>query len=262
MTLVQGLAPTVARSEDPSQLSCPEAFEVGERAVYELWFGPLKAGEMTLEIVEPAGDGVRRFRGRVVSSRLVNVFYRVDDRAESWVQRGSFLPLRLELEVDESGERGRRRVRYDHDAGVAQYHRHRTYHRKRGPSTIEREDPLPVGARDAVSLFFYLRCLDLEPGDTLEVPVHENGKNRQVRVRVGEAEMVATGLGRRRALPLEVGLLLEGSKLAAKRDLRLWLDADDRRLPLRFSADLAFGNLSGVLREVSSGDPPLVAAAR
>ena len=268
------------RAEPPPPRSGPAPFAEGEVALYELRYGPLKAGTLTLEVAPidelpgalesaPATGGTDagtsagqkkdaeafwRFVGRARSSSWISRFYRVDDSIEGWVERDSFRPRTLEIRVDESGERGTRHVLYDHDEGLARYERQRIYHRKRGPSMLTRDDPLDREAFDAFSLFFYLRTLALAPGDRLELPVHENGKNRRVQIDVVGLEEVATALGDRQALHLEIRWSLEG-KLASRRAYHLWLANDDSRLPLRFAAELGFGSLRGVLQEVRTAEP-------
>lgn len=242
-----GLAAPVQVVLDNAHLACP--FEPGEVALYEIRYGLLKGGEITLEVQDgpgERGDKPWHLVGRAVSSKLVSVFYRVDDTIEGWVTPRTFLPQRLEMRVEESGERGTRQVIYDRQAGVAHYTRHRVFHKKHGPSSLDRQDDLHAEAQDALSFLYFLRCLELSPGAEVSIPLHENGKNRLARVTVGPPERTASSLGWLLATPLEVEVTVEG-KLANKRALRVWLGQDPRRLPVRFEADLKFGKLKGLL---------------
>jgi hypothetical protein len=251
LVLVLGMAPGLAAAAPGSisnaHLACP--FEPGEKARYEIRYGLLKGGEITLEVRNGPGEqGVDPWHlvGRAVSSKLVSVFYRVDDRIEGWVAPRTFLPQRLEMRVEESGEQGTREVVYNHQAGVAHYLRRREFYKKRGPSVLDRDDALHPQAQDALSLLYFLRCLELKPGTEVQISLHENGKNRLARVSVGQPEQTATLLGWLPATLLEVQVMVEG-KLANKKALRVWLGSGPQRLPVRFEADLKFGKLKGLL---------------
>ena len=224
-------------------------FVDGEKIRYEIRYGFLRGGDITLEIVEGPTASKRQpwsIEGRAISSKLVSVFYRVDDTIRGWIEPREFVPSRLEMQVEESGERGTRTVIYDHEEKVAHYRRNRTFHRKRGPSLLERQDDLVPQSQDALSILYFLRCLAFEPGVEQRIPLHENGKNRVARVTVGSPEEVETTLGKRLGVPLEVHVTVEG-KLANQRAIRVWLEPGPRRLPVRVEADLKFGKLQALL---------------
>lgn len=237
----------------------PAPFQRGEAAHYTIRYGPLKAGIISLEVdaVADRAEPAWLFTGRAISSKLVGVFYEVDDSIESVVDLHHFVPLRLDIEVDESSEKGTRTVRYDHEMGIANYARKLTYHRRHGPSEEIREDPLEPGALDVFSGLYRLRMVKLEPGRVYELPVHDSGKNWLSHIEVGQPEIVSTGLGKIKGIPLDVEVSLKG-KLAADRALRIWLSDDARRVMLRFHADLKFGSLKGVLQAYrANADAPL-----
>jgi hypothetical protein len=265
--MVHGDSGEAAPGAPPEEVMPCDAipFSPGERLVFAMRYGPFNGGELTLEVRsgpdsgKPRGADLRgdlqgtwHLHGRAVSASWISVFYAVDDTIEAWVEGEGFLPRRLEIRVDETGERGTREVEYDHDLGEARYRRNRVYHRKKGPSVLERRDDMTPGSQDGLSLLYYLRCRQLAPGMRLEVPLHENGKNRLARISVEAVERVKTPLGSMAALPLEIDVVVEG-KLANERALRLWLSADPRRLPVRLEAELAFGSLKGVLQSMEPG---------
>lgn len=267
LTWISVLAMTVAAGGPPSErrepvLTAPRPpvlaapFGPGEEAVYDIRYGLLNAGAISLTVSrDPAGGGLWRFAGQARSSGVVRVFYQVDDHIDCWVDPHSFLPRRLEITVDESGERGTRSVRYDHAAGVAHYRLHRSFHKKRGPKEEERRDPLPADAFDVVSALYRLRMLDTHDGDVFHLPVHDNGKSWLARIEVGATRRVAVAEGTRLAVPFAVQAELE-DKLHSDRDYVVWLSDDRWRVPVRFEAHLRFGTLKGLLR---SYRPPATA---
>lgn len=245
---------------DTDENPCLEApFAVGEEARFAVFFGALKVGEVkgtlglkaapppeiALTASAPSGD-LWHFSGRAQSSKLISMFYRVDDRLQTWMNRETLLPHRQEMIVQETNERGTRRVLYDHPAGVAHFLRDRTFYRGKDPSVRIREDALLPNAFDTVSLFFHLRCFEAEVGELLVVPVHENGKNREVKIKVVRKGVIKTPLGKRDAIEVRVRIFFEG-KLSTKQAFRVWVSNDEHKVPLRFVADFAFANLKGIL---------------
>ncbi len=255
------VAGVLAEPRKISELCQAPPFEEGEMARFVARIGFLKVGEGTgilRKVTAPtpelqlAGElpeqEMWQVGGRIISTKPVSFFYKVDDSIAVWMQQESLLPHRQELRVDETNERGVRRIIYDHDGGIAHFWRDRTFYRrnkKREKVTI-REDKLVPGSFEPLSLFFYLRCVEASEGDEFEIPLLENGKNRTVKIYVEKIEKIDTPLGEKEALRARIEVYFEG-KLANERPFKAWVSNDERRIPLRFVADLKFANLKGVL---------------
>lgn len=237
-------------------------FEEGEMARFVARVGTLKVGEGTAILrkaeapsdeMPPAGDLPDRemwqLEGRAISTPPVSFFYKVDDSIKVWMQQqDSLLPHRQEIRIDETNERADIRVIYDHAAGIAHFWRDRTFYRRnphREKVTVREHELIPESF-EPISLLFYLRCIDATEGSELELPVHESGKNRTVRVVVEEIETIKTPLGEKEAIRARIEVSFEG-RLENKRPFKAWVTNDERRIPLRFVADLKFANLKGVL---------------
>ena len=224
--------------------------------------GAVPAGRLWFDVAETVehGRAAWRFSGRAESAGWIDKVYRVNDSILGVVDQESFLPLRLEIEVDESGERGRRAVRYFPEHGLARYERERTFRKGGEPDAILRFHSLVPGSLDVLALFFKLRGAALDPDSTFELPVHEKGKNGRARVRVGRvATLESEALGAVRAVPLRVEAAF-GDKLASEQAFELWVTEDPRRVVVRFRAVLRFADLRGELVEYRRGAEPGQAA--
>ncbi|MEM8960770.1 MAG: DUF3108 domain-containing protein [Acidobacteriota bacterium] len=227
-------------------------FSPGELAVFAVRWGPVKGGDISLEVrplTELDGEPVWHFAGRAVSSGLVDALYPVDDSIEGLVDTAEFLPRLFEIRVDEKKERGRRTVIYDHDSGEARFELDRTFHKDDGPKQEQRVDELGPFAQDALSALYRLRMLPVrQVGKTYAVPIHEDGKNWQAEVTVGEVETLRdTPFGEIRAYPLELKVRFDG-KLKTDRGMTAWIADAPHRALVRFRAGLKFGSLTGELR--------------
>lgn len=186
-------------------------------------------------------------RGRIAAP--VSWFYKLDDILQVWMFPTSLLPHRRELHIDESSEKALRRVLFDHRTGAAHFHRNRTFFRSNSKreGVTERESLLAPNSFDVISLFFYLRCVDVGPGDEIKGFVYENDKNRWVHIRVVGIEPLDTIFGRIEAVQAEIVVYPEG-KLVKGRPFKGWISNDEKRVPLKFVVDLRYANLKGRLK--------------
>ena len=206
------------------------------RPEYELSAGP------------PQGK-VWHVKGRGLIAPPASWFYKLDDILETWMFPDTFLPHRRELWIDESSERALRRVIFDHGAGSAHFYRDRTYYRS-NPDRVkvtERESFLYPQSFDVISLFQYLRCVSVTPGDRIKVFVFENGKNRFVGIRVVGTEPLDTIFGTIDTVHAEITVYPEG-KLVKGRPFKGWISNDERRVPIKFVVDLRYAHLKGELK--------------
>ena len=188
-----------------------------------------------------------RGHGRITAP--VSWFYKLDDILQTWIFPGSLLPHRRELHIDESSEKALRRVLFDHGAATAHFHRNRTFYRRNAKreGIKEKESPLAPESFDVISLFFYLRCVDVKPGDDVKVFVYEDGDNHWVRIRVVGIEPLNTIFGTIDAVHAEIVVYPEG-KLVKGRPFKGWISNDEKRVPLKFVVDLRYANLKGELK--------------
>jgi len=107
---------------------------------------------------------------------------------------------------------------------------------------------IPSDMVDYLSIFYRLRANPLEVGQELEIPLGENGKHKQLNVRVIRSEEVETPIGRYPALLMSTqgGLFLGGG------DFQVWLSQDQYRVPVKFQAEVRFGKVFGHLIELKT----------
>lgn len=109
--------------------------------------------------------------------------------------------------------------------------------------------PLPEQAQDIVSFLYQLSQLAL---DRSTIPVYiSNGKKlERYELAVGEEEMIQTGIGRLRALPLRK------SRLQGEEGLDVWLGLEYRLLPVKIRMLDRMGEIAGemVVSEIRVAD--------
>jgi hypothetical protein len=240
------LPPLPAPSPPAAELPVPAVplpFANGESLVYELsWLG-IVGGTAELRVDPPADhEGVLAYRitSRARSNEFFSKIYTVDDLVESVVAAQPFRALRYEKHLREGGKQREELVRFDPVRNVAE---------EKGRTVAT-----PPFVLDALSALYFVRTMDLAVGNSLQVPVHANGRNYALTVDVLSRERVRTPFGERMAWKVEPHQQYEGV-FAKKGRLWVWISDDPTRLPLLMKSSLSIGSIAARLVEyrVSSG---------
>ena len=212
-------------------------FAAGEQLVYEIsWLG-IVAGTAEMTVEPPSPDQAPPAY-RITSTARSNPFFTrifpVDDRIESVVEAAPFRSLRFDKRLSEGSKRREEEIVFDHARGVA--------------LSEGREVATPEHVQDALSAFYYLRTLPLEPGRSLHLPVHAGGRNYALQVDVLARERIDTPFGPRVAFKVEPHQDYQGV-FDQRGRLFVWIADDAGRLPLMMRSELAIGAIVARLVE-------------
>ncbi len=240
-------AALIPRSFKPDQIP----FEVGERMILSLNWGALSAGDARLEVREgfPAkGRPTFRLWGHVLSSKLVDAVYHVENTIESFIDKQWLLPYKFLLHMVESAQLKETRASFDHTKNQVHYWAKRVSE-KWGNATEDRVDNAYPLARDMFSGLYFARVLDFELGKTVEIPIYENRQNiLAVLTPVGN-EFVRTKAGAFQCWKIKLSIKVD-NVLRPTGDLYMWLSDDSKRYLVKFDAKLKIGSLVGELTSV------------
>jgi hypothetical protein len=233
----QGEAPTTTRP-----------FAVGERAVYDVRVGIIRAGTGSMELL-----GIDTVRGRSAYRFLFAVnggvpFYRVSDTLQSWVDVERFNSLRFVQDQEEGGRT--RQKHYEIFPDRAEYEE-----RTRPNSPPRPSVPNPL---DDASFLYFIRTQDLEIGRTYDYPRYFKPESNPVRVKVLRRERIEVPAGRFNTIVLQpiiktTGLFGEGGRA------EVWVADDSTRIIVRINSKLPLvGTLDLRLRSYRSNtlSPP------
>jgi hypothetical protein len=217
-------------------------FGAGERADYEVRFGPLRVGTGSMEIT-----GIETVRGyrvyhSVFRARGGTLFYKVDDRFESWWDVNTLASYRTKQDLDE-GRRERTRNfeifpqegYFIEDGG------------EREPTVAE---PLDEG-----NFIYFLRTLPLEVGRTYTFDRYFRPDRNPVTIRVVRRERVTVPAGTYDAIVIQPQIKTRGIFSEDGR-AEIWLSDDSRRIMLQMQTRLKFGSLNLYLRSYRPAPAP------
>lgn len=226
-------------------------FEIGEQLVLQLSWTMLPAGTAILEVGSGemvAGRPTIKLSGRVLSSRIVDAIYHVDNRVETLVDREALIPYRFVLSMLETHQNKETRVKFDHVRKVAHYQADRKS-QKWGNQVDDRKDSIQPFSQDMFSAVYYARTLKYEMGRTEHFPIYENGKNLEVGLTPIGREVVTTGVGAFQCWKLKLSLRIN-NVLSPTGDVFLWLSDDHKKYVVKFEAAIKIGSLNGLLTEI------------
>ncbi len=218
------------------------AFGAGERLVYSVGYGVVKAGEASLEIREITKlDGHKCFHiiSGVRSNKFFSLFFNVDDKVESFLDVYGLYSLRFEKHLMEGKFRADAYVDFDQRKSLA----------ISGKDTI----PTPPYVQDALSVLYYVRAQKLEIGKPILVDNHTDRRNYLLEVRVHRKETVEVPAGKFDCLVVEP--LLKGSTVFKHQGkLTVWLTDDEKKMPVLMKSKAIIDSISASLKEYRSGN--------
>lgn len=234
------------------------AWGPGEKLVYSIQYGLITAGEATLEVEDAVKVRQERPTYHIVSNAASNsmfsTFFKVHDRVESFMDTTYLHSVRFEKHLREGDYKKDLLILFDQQ-------------KQKASIDGKRECDVAADVQDILSSLYYVRTVPLEPGKSIYVPNHDNGKNYPLEVRVEKRERVSVDAGTFDCLVLEPVLMGEA---VFKQDgrVKVWVTDDVLRVPVLLKSKVFVGAIAGVLTHFELGGrfrdrrPPAMVASR
>jgi hypothetical protein len=231
---------------------------IGEKLDYEVTFWGMVAADVSIEIMpfkEIDGHKVYHIQGLAHSSKVFNLFYHIDDLAETFVDYNSLVPFRFHLVQNETKQTRDALELYDQEK-LSTFYWNRYNHYQRGYLEAKEYGQLQPLSQDSVSALFYVRTQPLPTGAVITFPVASEAKGWEMVVTVVRREMLDTPMGRIQTVVIKPEAKFHGI-MEKKGDSYIWLTDDDRHLMVRMEAKVRIGTVVAALKRVESlGTPP------
>lgn len=216
-----------------------DAFDVGERLVFDVNYGFITAGEAVLEV--PALDSVAgrkcfRIEFRVNSLPSFSWIYRVEDRYVTYIDVATIAPWKFEQHVREGSYRRDFIAEFDQRRNVAR--------------TSEGTYPVPPYVHDILSAFYYVRTIDYRPlkaGDQVLLSNFSKDKTYDLVVRVLGRQQLEVAAGTFNTVVIEP-LVREGGLIKTEGRIVVWLTDDERKIPIRVNTKVVIGSIDTELK--------------
>jgi hypothetical protein len=212
------------------------AFSVGEHLVFDIAYGVINAGTATMSIPDTQwvqGRPCYHVVTTAVSNKFFSSFFKVRDRAESFIDTEGIFPWKFEKHIREGKYRADRYVEYD----------------QRNRRVIYNKDTLAVSPyiQGVLSSFYYVRTVPLEVKKSFNIDNFGDGKIYPLKVLVHKKERVRVPAGTFDCIIVEPVLRSEGI-FKHKGRMAIWLTDDERRMPVLMKSKVLVGSIDVRLR--------------
>lgn len=227
-------------------------FTIGERAEYDVTFGPIRVGRASLAV--EARERVRGTEAYRLAFELEGgpFFYKIDDRQVGWLATAPYRSLRFEQILNQGGYERHRRWELDH--GSSTYVR-QDWDEELGGYRAHDEDrdvPIPNNALDEISFLYLVRTLPLEIGEVYTFENHFLERGNPVVVEVLRRERVRVRAGRFETIVVRPIIQTDGI-FSEEGEAEVYISDDDRRAIVQLKSRMKVGEMNMYLRDLQFG---------
>lgn len=227
----------------------PMPFAPGERLRFQLRWTVVPAGKAIMEVLPMktiGGTPVYHFRLTAKSNAFVDIFYKVRDRIDAYASADMTHAVRYHHKQHEGQTRRDVKVEFDWEKEKARYS---------NGKTNKKIDIIP-GTFDPLSVFYYTRMIRYKENDVIECPVSDGKKCVYGMAHIVKKETITILSGTYETYLIEpdlkhVGGVFEKDKNAK---IKLWVTADERRIPVKIASRVAIGSFVGELTAIEKSE--------
>ncbi|MDQ7818101.1 MAG: DUF3108 domain-containing protein [Melioribacteraceae bacterium] len=219
-----------------------KAFRVGEKLIFDVKYGFVNAGvaEFSIpKIIKLAGRETYNVVFRVNSVPAFDLFYKVRDRYETFIDVEGIFPWRFEQHIREGGYSRDFSAFFDQRKGKAK--------------TSEGQYDIPPYVNDIVSAFYFARTYDyskMKVGDKIQLQNFYKDKVYPLDVVFHGKERITVAAGTFDCIILEP-LAKEGGLFKSEGNMLLWVTDDDIRMPVKVKTKVIIGSIDADLSSYS-----------
>ena len=214
------------------------AFKEGEKLTFDVNYGFVTAGIAVMAI-----PTIKRISGReayhvtfeVNSVPSFDMFYKVRDRYETYIDVEGLFPWRFEQHIREGGYTRDFSAFFDQRKGKAK--------------TSEGEYSIPLYVNDIVSAFYYARTLDysnMKVNDLIHLQNFYKDKVYNLDVKFLGKEVVEVPAGKFECIIVEP-LVKEGGLFKHEGNIIVWLTNDELKMPVKVRTKVVIGYVEAKL---------------
>lgn len=223
----------------------PVPFKSGEWLRYKMSYsGFLKAGIAIMEVYEKELNGKKVYHGMGSgwTSKFINLFFKVNDKYQTYFDKETNQPYLFKRDVYEGGHIIKRNTtfRYSDNTAIVEDFRKDTI------QYVKFND-----VQDMISAFYYLRRQQtnaLKPGDILTVNMFFDADTFPFRLKLLKREVIKTSFGKIKTLKFRP-YVKSGRVFRANESVTIWISDDDNKIPIKMKADLSVGSLRAELND-------------
>lgn len=231
---------------EPLQEDTSNAQWRGEQLKYGVYYAFIKAGNAYIKnrgLTEVNGRKAFLIQTSAFSASAIDAVFKVRDINYSWIDAETFKSLGYTQSLREGNYKRDEWLTFDAE-------NHRYYgevEKKDGPRALAGE--LTEDVLDMLSSLYYVRTKPLEIGKDIVFDIVNREKQYPLVVKVLKQETVKTAAGKFNCWVVEPKFRGEGIFVAKGKSLKVWLTADEYKLPVKMQAEVFIGSVKAELLE-------------
>jgi len=236
---------SVSKANKKKTPSKESAFKPGEWLKFRMHYGFLNASYATLQVknAEINDESVYHVVGHGETTGFASIFFKVDDTYESYFSKKDGKPYKFIRKINEGGYTKDIEINFDYKEEKAVLNDKKNKKKK----DFELKDSI----QDLISAFYYLRNNyipeDLVKGKAVALKMlYDDDGVFDFKLKYLGEEVVKTKFGKVRCYKFRP-MVQSGRVFKEQESLSLWVSADDNRIPIRISANLAVGSIKADL---------------
>ena len=227
------------KSKHRGKVKKESAFKTGEWLKFRMHYGFLNASYATLRVKSDKINGVPVYHvvGHGETSGFASIFFKVDDTYESYFDKEDGKPYKFVRNINEGGYTKDIEIDFDHKERKAVLNDKKNKKKK----NIKLQDSV----QDLISAFYYLRnnydADSLQVGKSINMKMlYDDDGIFNFKLKYLGEEVLKTKYGKVKCHKFRP-YVQSGRVFKEQESLSLWVSADENKIPIRISADLAVG---------------------
>ena len=223
----------------------PTAYKPGEWLKFRVHYGFLNASYATLHLTRDTlnNNPVYHVVGRGKTTGFASIFFKVDDRYESYFDMRDGKPYRFIRKIDEGGYTRDQEINFDYGKDIAVLNDKKN--NKKFNFTVQ------DSIQDLISAFYFLRnnfdANDLVLGEAIELKLlFDDDGVFKFKLKYLGKEILKTKYGKVECLKFRP-YVQSGRVFKEQESLSLWVSNDLNKIPIRIKADLVVGSIKADL---------------
>ena len=220
----------LAATSPPAAAASP-----GESLYYGIEWRFIYAGNASVTL-KRAPDHTETISVHLQAAGLVSRLFTLNDTYYAQLNGDTFCAHTTELNAIEGRRRNHETATFEYDRGKV------TWNENDMVKNITRsgETDLPAACvSDVVGGLYVLRAMQLQPGQSVQIPTSNGHKAANVHIEVQDREDVTTKLGKFHTIRCEAGIF-NGVLYRRNAHMSIWLTDDARHLPVQFRIRMPF----------------------
>ncbi|MFD0931974.1 DUF3108 domain-containing protein [Psychroflexus salinarum] len=222
------------------------AYEEGEWLDFKIKYGWFNTSKASLEIKKTklGDEDVFHVIGNGKSVGLLDVFFKVRDRYETYITTKEGQPIKFIRDINEGGYKKHKELFFNHNTNRVKVvdFKH---------NTTESFDLKP-NSQDMLSAFYKLRNTididNLEVGQEFNINMFFDNDNYDFKTKFLGYETLDTKFGEIACLKFRPYVMAD-RVFEESESLTFWVTADENKIPIKIEAELAVGSLVAELHE-------------